>query len=213
MELPPKTGHLAVTDPSPWVRRFAPLVRPGGPVLDLACGGGRHGRFFSGLGHPVLAVDRDTGPVADLIGRPGIEVLQRDLEDGGPWPLAGRRFAAVVVVNYLHRPLFEDLLAALEPDGLFLYETFARGNEAFSRPRNPAHLLEEDELLRLVSGRLKIVAFEQGLLERAPCPGVVQRLCAAKGRNEPQPLFPGADGDAIKPEVGPVAQLVRAGRS
>ncbi|MEO5338298.1 MAG: class I SAM-dependent methyltransferase [Magnetospirillum sp. WYHS-4] len=186
---PPRAGHLAISEPSAWVRRFAPLVRAGGSVLDLACGGGRHARFFAGRGHPVLAIDRDTAPVADLAG-PAVEILSHDMEDGGPWPLEGLTFAAVVVVNYLHRPLFPFLRAAVAPGGVLIYETFARGNERYSRPRNPAHLLEEGELLRLAGDGLSVVAFEQGIVERVPCPGVVQRLCAVAARPDPQPLYP-----------------------
>lgn len=188
--LPPRRGHLEITDPSPWVRRFAPLIEEGGRVLDLACGGGRHARFLLERGHPVTAIDRDTDPLADLAGREGLAIIRHDLEAGLPWPFAPGAFAGVVVANYLHRPLFPDLLAAIAPGGVLIYETFARGNERYSRPRNPAHLLEEGELSRLVAGRLTVVAFEQGIVERAPCPGVAQRLCAVKERAEPQRLFP-----------------------
>ena len=129
--------------PSPWVVRFAPLIRAGGAVLDLACGGGRHSRLLLERGHPVTAVDIEPSRAPAEA-----EVLAADLENG-PWPLAGRRFAAVVMTNYLWRPLFGDLVAALDDDGVLIAETFARGNEAFGRPRNPAHLLERGELLRL----------------------------------------------------------------
>mgnify|MGYP000885578113 FL=1 len=103
-------------------------------------------------------------------------MLAADLENG-PWPLAGRRFAAVVMTNYLWRPLFGDLVAALDDDGVLIAETFARGNEAFGRPRNPAHLLERGELLRLCAG-LTVVAYEDGILDDR---AVVQRICAARG--------------------------------
>lgn len=163
--------------PSAWVCRFAPLVRPGGPVLDIAAGGGRHARLFLGRGHPVTAVDREVEALADL--GPSAQVVRADLEDGSPWPFPGLRFAAVVVANYLYRPLFPRLLDSLEDGGLLIYETFARGNEVWSRPRNPDHLLERGELLGLAaSGRLAVVAFEEGL---TPRPSVVQRLCAIAG--------------------------------
>ncbi len=162
------------TDPSGWMVRFAPLVRPGGAVLDLACGGGRHARLFLDRGHPVTAVDRD---VAQARLAHGAELIEADLEDGSPWPLPGRRFAAVAVANYLWRPLFPALLATLEAGGILLIETFARGNEAFGRPRDPAHLLDRGELLRLI-GDLTIVAYEDGILDGAK---VVQRVCAVSG--------------------------------
>jgi len=197
--------HLRITDPSPWVARFAPLVRPGGPVLDLAAGGGRHARYFLDRGHPVTAVDRDGEPLASLADEPDATVITADLEDGAPFlgtggALAGRRFAGVVVVNYLHRVLFADLIRALEPGGVFIYETFARGNEEFARPRNPDHLLKSGELLDAVSGQLQVVAYEHGRVEQTDIPGVKQRICAVNdlgastredGEPPAHPLIPG----------------------
>ncbi len=100
-----------------------------------------------------------------------------DLE-AGAWPLEGERFDAIVVVNYLHRPLLASLRRALAPDGVLLYETFAEGNEAFGRPRNPDFLLrrgELQELARLPPHPLTVVAFEQGVTESR---AVVERLAA-----------------------------------
>lgn len=166
------------TDPSAWVLRFAPLVPPGGAVLDLACGGGRHARLFLDRGHPVTAVDRDIGQARMA---EGAELIAADLEDGSPWPLEGRRFAAVVVANYLWRPLFPRLRRSLGDGGVLLYETFALGNEAFGRPRNPDHLLGRGELLRLAEG-LTVVAYQDGIEAGRK---VVQCICAVNG---PGPL-------------------------
>ncbi|MGB0748091.1 MAG: class I SAM-dependent methyltransferase [Magnetospiraceae bacterium] len=160
--------------------RFAGLVAAGQPVLDLACGNGRHGRHFLQKGHPVLFLDRDTGAVQDLTEGGAATVLTADLEDGSPWPLAGQYFAGIVVTNYLFRPVFPKLLDALAPGGVLIYETFARGNEIFGRPRNPDHLLAENELLDLTNDQLHIVAFEQGMTDKTPIPGVIQRLCGVK---------------------------------
>ena len=137
--------------PSPWVVRFAPLIPGAGPVLDVACGRGRHTRFLLHLGRDVVAVDRDLAGIADLRDDPRLEAVEVDLEDGRPFPLAGRHFAAVVVTNYLHRPILDDLVAAVGPGGLLLYETFASGNEAVGRPSNPAYLLQPGELLDVVA--------------------------------------------------------------
>jgi SAM-dependent methyltransferase len=190
--------HRCRTEPSGWVRRFAPLVAAGGPVLDLACGGGRHARFFLVRGRRVVAVDKDTSGVLDLANDPRAEVVAADLEtEPGPFapggPLSGRRFAGVVVVDYLHRPLFGRLLEALEPGGVLIYETFARGNERFRRPRNPDFLLAGGELLELARGRLQVVAYEHGMLTEDGAPAVKQRICAvapaaAGGEPEPPPL-------------------------
>lgn len=166
--------------PSPWVARFAPLVPQRRRVLDVACGSGRHARFFLAREHPVVALDRDISAIADLADRAGVEIVQADLEDGA-WPLDGRRFAAIVVTNYLHRPLFPRLLAALEPDGVLIYETFAVGNERFGRPRNPDFLLAPGELLRITAAKLRVVAYEHGEVSR-PKRAVVQRICAVNDR-------------------------------
>lgn len=170
--------HLTITDPSPWVKRWAGLVRPAGRVLDVAAGGGRHGRLFLEQGHRVTFVDRTVDALADLTGRESVEIMKADLEDGTPWPFARGAFDAVVVVNYLHRPLFADLIAALAPGGVLIYETFARGNEDYARPRNPDHLLKSGELLDAVRGTLQVVGYEHGLLESGDIPGVKQRLVA-----------------------------------
>jgi SAM-dependent methyltransferase len=165
-------------DASPWVRRFAGLA-PAGQVLDLACGGGRHARLFAALGHPVLALDRDPQALAAAAG-PGIDTMLHDLEaQGARWPFDAGRFAAIVVTNYLHRPLLAQLAASLAPDGVLIYETFAVGNEAFGKPSNPDFLLLPGELLGLAHGAgLRVIAYEDGVVSQ-PKPAMVQRLCAA----------------------------------
>ena len=175
----PSNPHARLV-PSSWFARFAPLIPAGARVLDLACGYGRHARLFASRGAQVVAVDRDATALATLTGIAGIETRQADLEDG-PWPFAGEHFDAVVVGHYLHRPLFSHLRAALAPDGVLLYETFALGNEAYGRPSNPDFLLRRDELLELAGAApqpLTIVAFEQGLSQSGDAPAVLQRLAA-----------------------------------
>ena len=171
--------HAWAAEPSAWVARFAGLIAPGGTVLDLACGHGRHARFLEAGGWRVMAVDRDAAALAGLAGHSGIEAVEADLETG-VWPLGGRRFDGIVVANYLHRPLFPHLIGALQEGGVLLYETFMLGNERFGRPSNPDFLLRPNELLDAFAGRLNVVAFEQGEVAR-PKPAMVQRLCAVRG--------------------------------
>jgi SAM-dependent methyltransferase len=162
--------------PSPWVTRFAPSLPAGSSVLDLAAGRGRHTRLLTGLGHDVVAADRDTSGLADLADHPRVEVVRADLE-AGPWPWPGRRFGGVVVTNYLHRPLLGRIVDAVAPGGVLVYETFARGQERHGRPRNPDWLLRPGELLDLVRGTLRVLAYED--LEVAG-PACVQRIAATR---------------------------------
>ena len=167
-------SHHDTTEPSPWVARWAPLIRPGGEVLDVACGNGRHARFLARLGCEVVAVDRDVSLFRDAPA--GVALVEADLE-AGPWPFAGRRFDAIVVTNYLHRPLLPTLAGSLEPGGVLVYETFAQGNERFGKPSSPAFLLAPGELLEAVRGRLRVLAYED-LVVDTPRPAAIQRLCA-----------------------------------
>jgi SAM-dependent methyltransferase len=163
--------------PSPWIVRFAPLVAAGGRVLDVACGQGRHSVFFAARGCHVTAVDRDALALAGLAGLPRITTVEADIE-AAPWPLPGERYDAVIVTNYLHRALLPSLIAAVADDGLLLYETFARGNEAYGKPSNPDFLLAPGELLTAIRDRLIVVAFEQGVVPSVR-PAVMQRVAAA----------------------------------
>jgi SAM-dependent methyltransferase len=157
----------ASLEPSPWVVRWAPLVTRG-PVLDVASGSGRHSKLFKDL--QVIAVDREPQSI------PGVRFVQADLEDGSPWPFAGQRFGAIVVTNYLHRPLLPLLAQSLAEQGVLIYETFMLGNEKFGKPSNPHYLLRPGELLQAFA-ELAPVAFEQGTTHKS----VLQRICAVRG--------------------------------
>jgi SAM-dependent methyltransferase len=181
----PSHPPVALDEPSPWVKRLAPLI-PAGEVLDLACGGGRHARLLAAMGHAVLAVDRDADALNRVAGD-RIAALQIDLEKSGDqpfvWPFAANRFAGIVVTNYLHRPLFPHLAASLAPDGVLIYETFAQGNGRFGKPSNPDFLLEPGELLEMArmnfKHSLRVIAYEDGFIDQ-PRPAMVQRICAVK---------------------------------
>ena len=179
--------------PSRWVSRFAPLV-PKGRVLDLACGGGRHARWMAGLGHAVLAVDRDVAALAASAGE-RIATLRFDLEAAdasghSDWPLKPAQWSGIIVTNYLHRPLIDALMQSLAPGGVLIYETFAVGNGQFGKPSNPDFLLAPGELLALIGrdASLRVIAYEDGYISE-PKPAMVQRICALR-----------ADAD-LKPEM------------
>jgi SAM-dependent methyltransferase len=162
-------------EPSAWVTRWSRLITPRGRVLDVACGSGRHVRWLAAQGFDVTGVDRDAAALAGLA--PCARTVVADIECG-PWPLAGQSFDAVIVTNYLWRPLWPALLSSLADDGVLIYETFALGNEAFGKPSNPDFLLRAGELLDACRG-LHVVAYEDGMLG-APRRRV-QRIVATRG--------------------------------
>ena len=175
------SAHAPDATPSRWVARFAPLVARGGRVLDVASGRGRHALFFASRGCRVVAVDRDAAALEHIA---GVCRVVADLESAA-WPAQLGSFDAIVVTNYLHRPLFSPMLASLADDGVLIYETFAQGNERYGKPANPDFLLARDELLERLGEALVVVAFEQGVQEgERPC--VIQRI-AAVGRARPWP--------------------------
>lgn len=189
MSLPREGGSHAQTAPaaSAWIVRWLARLPAGARVLDFASGSGRHALEAARLGLRVLAADRDSQALDRLVARADIGIAARievrvvDLESG-PWPFNGERFDAVVVANYLFRPRFDLLASLIAPGGLLVYETFARGNERYGRPSNPAFLLETGELLdRSRRAGLTVLAYETGLAQR-PAPALVQRVCAVRSR-------------------------------
>jgi SAM-dependent methyltransferase len=162
------------------------LIRPGGLVLDLAAGTGRHVRLLRDRGFAVRAVDRDTSALLPFVG-PNCELIEIDLESGADWPLGGG-YDGIVVTNYLHRPLLPAIGRSLAPGGVVIYESFAVGNESLGRPQNPDFLLRSGELLSAFAA-LTVVAFEQGRVTK-PRAAVVQRIAALAGPLDRLPEIP-----------------------
>lgn len=184
--LPPLSAHGS-EPPSDWVQRWSHLVCPGGTVLDVACGQGRHAYWFYKRNHPLALVDRAQAAIESIaIPAAACEKVVADIE-AGPWPFAGRYFDAVVVTNYLWRPLIPALLDSLAPGGVLIYETFAQGNETVGKPSRPDFLLRPGELLEVCRG-LRIVAFEDGYRE-AP-PRFTQRIAALREPSSPTAVRP-----------------------
>lgn len=176
--------------PSDWLLRWAHLLPAGGTVLDLACGSGRHTRWLAARGHRVTSVDRDAEAVEPLRGQ--AEVIVADIENC-PWPLAGRSFDAVVVTNYLWRPLWPAIGASVAPGGWLLYETFAIGHERLGRPSRPDFLLQPGELLRVSAELgLDVVAYESGQLDGPP--RIVQRVAARRPGTGQEAAAPALSG-------------------
>ncbi|MDA7415707.1 class I SAM-dependent methyltransferase [Xenophilus arseniciresistens] len=174
---PPQPLH----PPSDWLLRWAHLIRPGGRVLDVACGPGRHMYWLHAQGFQLCGVDRDPAALASLapLAQAGAQVLAADIENG-LWPLAGQQFDAVLVTNYLWRARIAEIADCVAPGGLLIYETFAQGQESVGRPARAEFLLAPGELLQsAASARLRVIAYEDGFVD-TPAPRFVQRMVAAR---------------------------------
>ena len=179
-------------------------------MLDVACGHGRHMKWFAGRGCTSTGVDQSAEALKSAA--QWGDVVQADIENG-PWPLNGppgspgapdaappRTFDLVVVTHYLWRPLLGVIAQSLAPGGVLLYETFAHGNETVGKPSRPDFLLRPGELLQAFAA-LRIVAFEDGFL---PAPDrFVQRLVA---------IAPGILPDTAPPTAAAAGSGLPTGR-
>ena len=163
---------------SPWITRFGRLISKG-EILDLACGSGRHGRWFLQRGIQVTFLDRNIKGLDDISGSPGVEIILADIESELNLPITSRRFECVVVTNYLWRDILNDICRIVDHGGLLLYETFGAGNEKFGSPKNSDYLLKPGELLNIVPSNFRIIGYEHGL-RTEPSKAIIQRIAAVR---------------------------------
>lgn len=126
------------------------------PILDLACGSGRNGLYCLEHNLPVTFTDIKKQVLADIqqvikseqykLVASQASFRQVDFEQEGTQPLVENSYSAVMVFRYLHRPLIEQIKAAVVPSGLVIYETFTEKQAEFGRPKNPDFLFKAGEL-------------------------------------------------------------------
>ena len=153
---PREFGPGVLRGPSPWLIQNADLLPRGGKVLDVACGRGRHALLLASAGFEVRAIDRNPEAIAfvrDTAERLGLQLNAEvvDLETDPPPDLGSSTYDALLVFNYLHRPLVPALRAAVKPGGRIFYETFTMRQAERGHPRNPAFLLKDGELAELMA--------------------------------------------------------------
>jgi len=174
-----------MNEPSSWLGQHAGLLPREGRALDVASGRGRHALWLAERGLTTLAVDRDPEAIRALNEAARERHLPlraevRDLE-GGETSFHGSTFDVIVVVHYLHRPLFPALIDALAPGGLLVYETFTRAQAARGKPTNPDFLLKPRELLELVEP-LAVLASREGDFDGRMVASVVARRTNFRAR-------------------------------
>jgi SAM-dependent methyltransferase len=161
-----------------WVVDSAQYFPATGRALDVACGRGRHALWLASHGYDTLAVDRNRVALDALAAeaerlRLPIQTHVHDLETGDV-SLGQELFDVVIVVRYLHRPLFPSLVSALRPGGVLVYETFTTAHTPCRKPSNPAFLLQPGELPGLVAP-LTLLAVREGCFDGDHIASVVAR--------------------------------------
>lgn len=163
-----------------------------GPILDLACGGGRNGLFLVGKGVPVVFADRSETSLEEVRNRLDAMSASAAAEKSRCWlvdfenkekdPLAEKRFGAIIVFNYLHRALFTAIKGAIAPGGIVIYETFTVDNLRYGRPRNPDYLLRPGELAEYFGDWDCLHHFE-GEVKGEPGTRAIAQIVARKPNN------------------------------
>jgi tellurite methyltransferase len=150
-----------ISTSSKLLQRALPLLLKGSNILDLACGTGRNGCYLASLGHKVTYLDRSSDAL-NAIKHHVIdgEYVCVDLETQPPYQLPKSTFDVVVVVRYLHRPLMNNIIEAIKPGGLIVYETFTHQQATIGRPKNPDFLLNEGELAQHFTDFESLYQFE-----------------------------------------------------
>ena len=108
-----------------------------------------------------------------------ISTTVRDVEKFPPEPGS---FDVIVVANFLHRPSFSSVVAALRHGGLLFYQTFTANKVNQIGPTNPKFLLTTNELLHLCKGLEILVYREEGLQGETQAGFRNQAMVVAKQR-------------------------------
>ena len=164
--------------PNKWVDCYSSLIPSGKGVLDLACGSGRHTGMLLNKGYQVTAVDIDTTSIKQNFSDKKLNIVKCDLESLSSWPFGKNSFLGIIVVNYLHRPLYSKIMESLEKGGVLIYQTFADGHSRYGKPKNPDYLLRRGEL-KMVFDSMRIISYQHGYLGY-PSRSIVQRICCIK---------------------------------
>ena len=164
--------------PSSWLLSNLDLIPRAGRALDVACGRGRHALFLAERGLTVRAVDRDRDAIVSLRAEAesrglSLEADVLDLEDGEA-DLGREAYDLVLVVHYLHRPLFPALIRALAPGGVLVYETFSVDQARRGKPTCPDFLLQHGELRERLAP-LCVLRERDGVFEDRDVASIVAR--------------------------------------
>jgi rhodanese-related sulfurtransferase len=170
MDVSQNGRHLHPISPSLFLIENFDLL-PRGLALDLAMGEGRNAIYLATRGFDVDGVDVDPETVARARARARrlqapIRAVVGNVEDG-TYIVPLEAYDVIVVFNYLHRPLFNDIRDGLKAGGVVVYQTYTTEQARYGRPTDPAHLLEPGELRRVFAD-WEILRYRESTLREIP---------------------------------------------
>ena len=150
-------------DPHGLLVRYAGLF-PGQRVVDIAMGNGRDALYLASRGLRATGLERSREAIALARGSMGAKGLSMDIVNGdaAALPFKEGSFHGVIVFYFLLREIAPDIAALLGRGGILMYETFLKRQNEVDRPRNPAFLLDDGELLSLFPG-FETIHYDEGV--------------------------------------------------
>ncbi len=156
--------YSGAVDPHQLVQDFWHLLPTKGNLIDIATGTGRDLLFLASRGFRVCGLDLSWEALKlarGLFERNGL-YLEAVQADALSLPLKPGSFDGVLIFYFLERQIMSELSSLLKPGGILFYETFLKRQNEIDRPRNPAFLLDDEELPGYFGG-LEPLFHEEGI--------------------------------------------------
>lgn len=143
-------------EPIELVYKYSNLAE-GNQALDIACGMGRHSKYLVSKGFEIDALDISTVAIEQLKGTPHIHAMEVDFDT---YILEKEKYDLIVCTYFLERKLFPQMIEALKPKGIILFETFLHHSDNERAPSNLLFKLYSDELEKHFGVACELVRLE-----------------------------------------------------
>mgnify|MGYP001812071856 CR=1 FL=1 len=160
----------APTEPAAFLKQAVTWMRCRGKALDLAMGAGGNAVFLAERGFEVTGIDISEVGVNHSRRHAQVRGVQIEslVADLASLSLGDSCWDLIVNFYFLDRSLFPKFITALAPGGHFVLETFSTDHPPLGGgfgPKNPAYLLEPNELLSAFA-ELRVLHYEDLVVDR-----------------------------------------------
>ena len=144
----------------------------GRTAVDLACGAGRDSVYLAQRGWQVTSIDNKSDTLErckQLAHSNQVDVDTRLINlETEEKPLCNLSADLVLIMRYLHRPLFPAINKLIKTKGAIIYSTFMVGSEQYGSPRNPNYLLKPGELADIFASYDVLIDEQRELADGRP---------------------------------------------